>query len=70
MICAMARRLIFLSPLLWIAMTRAGAMLSVADGRADPVGGQVFIPDTSIEHADPHCQINGDKREYMKRSKR
>src|SRR5215469_2870797 len=43
---------IFLSPLLWIAATTAGAMLSVADGRADPVGGQVFIPDTSIEHPD------------------
>jgi kumamolisin len=43
---------ILLSPLLWIAMTTAGATLSVADGRADPVGGQVLIPDTSIEHAD------------------
>src|SRR5215471_1269804 len=42
----------FFSPLLWIAMTTAGATLSVADQQADPVGGQVFIPDTSIEHAD------------------
>src|SRR5215471_11363285 len=42
----------FLSPLLWIAMTTAGATLSVAGGRPDPVGGQVLIPDTSIEHAD------------------
>src|SRR5215472_17155442 len=42
----------FLSPLLWIAMTTAGATLSVAGERPDPVGGQVFIPDTSIEHAD------------------
>jgi hypothetical protein len=43
---------IFLLPLLWIAVTTAGATLSVADGRPDPVGGQVLIPDTSIEHAD------------------
>ena len=42
----------FLSLLLWIAMTTGGATLSVADGRPDPVGGQVLIPDTSIEHAD------------------
>ena len=42
----------FLSPLLCIAMTTAGATLSVADGRPDPVGGQVLTPDTSIEHAD------------------
>ena len=42
----------FLSPLLSIAITTAGTMLSVAEGRADPVGGQVLIPDTSIEHAD------------------
>ena len=42
----------FLLPLLSIAMTAAGTMLPVADGRADPVGGQVWIPDTSIEHAD------------------
>jgi len=41
---------IFRSPLLWIAMTTT--MLLVGDGRADPVGGQVFIPDTSIEHLD------------------
>jgi len=33
-------------------MTTGGATLSVADGRPDPVGGQVLIPDTSIEHAD------------------
>jgi kumamolisin len=43
---------ILLSPLLCIAMTTAGATLSGADGRPDPVGGQVLIPDTSIEHAD------------------
>ena len=42
----------FLSPLLSIAITTAGTMLSVAEGRADPVGGQVLIPDTSIEHSD------------------
>jgi kumamolisin len=42
----------FLSPLLSIAITTAGTMLPVAEGRADPVGGQVLIPDTSIEHAD------------------
>jgi subtilase family serine protease len=33
-------------------MTTAGATLSVAGGRPDPVGGQVLIPDTSIEHVD------------------
>jgi kumamolisin len=43
---------IFLSPLLSIAMTTACAMLAVAGGPADPVGGQVLIPDTSIEYAD------------------
>jgi len=43
---------IFLSPLFWIAMTTAGATLSVADERPDPVGGQVLIPDASIEHLD------------------
>jgi hypothetical protein len=42
----------FLLPLLWIAMTTAGAMLPVANGQADPVGGRVLVPDTSIEHAD------------------
>jgi kumamolisin len=42
----------FLLPLLSIAMTTAGTMLPIADGRADPVGGQVSIPDTSMEHAD------------------
>jgi hypothetical protein len=31
----------FLLPLLWIAMTTAGAMLPVANGQADPVGGRV-----------------------------
>jgi hypothetical protein len=43
---------IFLLSLLWIAMTMADPTLSVAGGRPDPVGGQVLIPDTSIEHAD------------------
>ena len=42
----------FLSPLLSIAVTTAGTMLAVTEGRADPVGGQVLIPDTSIEHSD------------------
>jgi kumamolisin len=42
----------FLLPLLSIATIIASTMLSVADGRADPVGGQVWIPETSIEHAD------------------
>src|SRR6516165_6859039 len=43
---------ILISPLLSIAMTTAGALVPIADGQADPVGGQVLIPDTSIEHAD------------------
>ena len=42
----------FLSPLLCIAMTTAGATLSVADGGPDPVGAQVLTPNTSIEHSD------------------
>ena len=41
-----------LSPLLWIAVTTSGGTLSFADERPDLVGGQVLIPDTSIEHAD------------------
>jgi subtilase family serine protease len=41
-----------LSPLLWIAVTTTGGTLSFADERPDLVGGQVLIPDTSIEHAD------------------
>ena len=41
-----------LSQLLSIAMTIAGIMLPVTDGRGDWVGGQVLVPDTSIEHAD------------------
>lgn len=43
---------IFLLPPLSIALTTACAMLAVAGGPADPVGGQVLIPDTSIEYAD------------------
>src|SRR5215469_4936735 len=42
----------FLSPLLSIAMTTAGIILPVTEGWADWVGGQVLVPDTSIEHAD------------------
>src|SRR5262245_21216642 len=42
----------FLFPLLSIAMPTAGSMLPVADGRAEPPGGQVWIPHTSIEHVD------------------
>src|SRR5215468_3607234 len=41
-----------LSLLLSIAMTTAGIMLPVTDGQADWGGGQVLVPDTSIEHAD------------------
>ena len=41
-----------LSPLLWIAVTTSGGTLSFADERPDLVGGQVLIPDTSIEYAD------------------
>jgi len=33
-------------------MITAGATLSVADERPDAVGGQVLIPDASIEHLD------------------
>jgi hypothetical protein len=42
----------FLFPLLSIAMTTAGIMLPITNGRADWVGGQVLVPDTSIEQAD------------------
>src|SRR5262245_33379447 len=42
----------FLFQLLSIAMTAAGSMLPVADGRAEPPGGQVWTPHASIEHAD------------------
>src|SRR5215469_13364538 len=42
----------FLSPLLSIAVTTAGIMLPVTEGWADWVGGQVLVPETSIEHAD------------------
>src|ERR1700756_2602843 len=42
----------FLSPLLSVAVTTAGIMLSVTDGRAEPPGGQVWTPHASIEHAD------------------
>ena len=41
-----------LLPLLSTAMTMAGIMLPIADGRAAPPGGQVWTPYTSIERAD------------------
>lgn len=46
------KRRSFLLPLFWIVLTTAGTMLPVVGGRAERVGGQVLIPDTSIEHAD------------------
>ena len=60
----------FLLPLLSIAMTTAGAMLSVADGQADPLGGQVLVPHTSIEQRRPHRPVRAHQYENLRPHRR